>query len=362
MMKPELPPLWRLRPQTLTLAQIAARVGGRLCGDPGATISGVAGIAEASEGDLTFVADRLYKRHLASTRATAVLMADDLSRPDGVAAIVTPDPYRAYRQVLEVFAGPRWAPRGIAPSAWIDPTARLAPDVQVGPNAVIEGETAVGAGSVIGAGAVIGPGTRLGARCTIYPNVTIYDGCILGDDVTVHAGAVIGRDGFGFTIDEEGYHRIPQLGTVILDDGVEIGSNVVVDRATVGVTRIGMGTKIDNLVQIAHNVTIGEHSAIAGQAGFCGSTRIGRWVQIGGQAGSVGHVEIGDGVRAGAQAGITRSIPAGQSVSGHPARELKAWARIEAAVSRLPALVRSVRGLTRRLETVERVMSLRGKE
>jgi UDP-3-O-[3-hydroxymyristoyl] glucosamine N-acyltransferase len=333
------------------LRELAGRLGCELRGDGDVEVEGVAGIEQAGPGDVTFLANPRYASHLAGTRAAAVILAPDHEAP--VPSIVTDQPYLAFVRAVAILRPPSGPPPGAHPSAHVDPTAVL------------------GAGVHVGALAVVGPGVRVGARTAIHPHVVLYEGvkvgedcvlhsgvqvrerCRLGNRVVVQNGAVIGGDGFGFARDQVGrYQKFPQVGIVVIEDDVEIGALSAVDRAALGETRVGRGTKIDNLVQVGHSVTIGEDSVLAGQVGIAGSTRIGRRVTLAGQVGVAGHLTLGDGVIATAQTGIPSSVEEGKVVSGYPAIENRAWLRASAVFARLPELQKRVRELERKLEAL----------
>jgi UDP-3-O-[3-hydroxymyristoyl] glucosamine N-acyltransferase len=307
---------------------------------------GIAGIEEAGEGDLTFLGHPRYRAELAATKATAVLAAPGVICPDRLEVIRTQDPYGALAKALELFdPGPPELAPGIHASAIVNSSAELGDDVRVGPHAVIEGGVRIGKSSRIHAGAFLGGTARLGEACVLLPGVYVGRGCVLGNRVLVQPHAVIGSDGFGYAPVDGVLRRIPQLGIVEVGDDVEIGANACIDRATMGATRIGRGTKIDNLVQIAHNVVIGENSVLAAQVGIAGSTKVGRGVRFGGQAGLVGHLRIGDLASIGAQAGVIGDVPAKETVSGYPARPHREALRIEAELHGLAELRRRVRAL-----------------
>lgn len=341
-----------------TLDEIAKLIGGRVVGDGSVVLTGVSGIREAVPGHVTFLSNPKYARYLGTTRASAVIV--DGSSGDLVAAgrptlLVTDNAYAAFARVMDLFAereGHRLS--GVHPTAHVDPTAALGSGVGIGPHAVVLENAEVGDRTTIHAGAYVGARVRIGRDCIVYPNVVVKSPTVLGDRVIVHAGAVIGTDGFGFAREGDGQLKVPQLGNVVVEDDVEIGANACIARATVGTTRIGRGTKIDNLVQIAHNVVIGEDSTVVAQVGICGSAEIGRRVVIAGQAGIGGHLQIGDDAVVGAQAGVTKSVPPGEQVSGYPARKHALSKRLNACIQSLPALLARVRELEKRLSKLEK--------
>ncbi|MHB9030597.1 MAG: UDP-3-O-(3-hydroxymyristoyl)glucosamine N-acyltransferase, partial [Candidatus Latescibacterota bacterium] len=241
----------------------------------------------------------------------------------------------------------------------VHPTAVIGENVSLGPFAVIGERVTVGDNTVIGSCSVILAGSAVGKDCIFYPNVTIMDGCTVGDRVILHAGVVIGSDGFGFAPQYGKYHKIPQIGTVHIENDVEIGANSCVDRAAFGATIIRDGTKIDNLVQVAHNVRVGSHTVIASQVGISGSTSIGNWVRMGGQAGLAGHIAIGDGATVGAQAGVTKDVPAGETVSGYPAKNHMQAMRLEAAFRHLPDLMKKIKEQEHRITELEKLIKER---
>ena len=316
----------------ITVEQIAALVGGKVEeGKGGAIISGVASIADAAEGSLTFFGNPRYLPALKATKATAALVPLDFNEEIPAVKIRVENPSLAFAQLLEKTApAPVVYKPGIHPTAVIGENVSLAPDVSVQPYAVIESGSRIGAGSVIGAHVFIGQEVVIGENCIVYPNVTLRERSLIGNRVIIHSGTVIGGDGFGYELDKGRYVKIPQIGFVQIDDDVEIGSNTTIDRARFGRTWIQEGTKIDNLVMIAHNVTVGRHSILISQVGISGSTRLGNYVTLAGQVGLVGHIEIGDKAVVGAKSGVNKSIPAGERYFGIPAtpgREFKErWA------------------------------------
>jgi len=318
---------------TLTLEQIAKLSGGKLEGDPETKITGAASLAEATVHEVSFFNNPRYLAQLRNTRAAAVIVPGDFSEQIEAAVIRTPDPAKAFGQVVTKFAPPpiKFAP-GIHPSAVIHPRAKLGDHISIQPLVVIEAGVRIGSRTVIGAGSYIGHDVVIGDGCMIYPRVTIRERCRLGARVILHSGAVIGADGFGFEMTAEGQQKVPQIGIVQIDDDVEIGANTTIDRARFGRTWIQAGAKIDNLVQVAHNVVIGKDTVIAAQTGIAGSVRIGKRVMIGGQAGIIGHIEIADGTMIGAQTGVSKNLNGGVwwATPSVPLKEAKvqlAWVR-----------------------------------
>ena len=333
----------------MKLSVLAAKLNGELHGPDGnAEVSGVSTIQDATSRQICYYGNRKYRKYLKTTRALA-LICDELQETTASNQIVVPSAYHAFRRTLEIFRDPTPSGfQGIHPSAVIHPDAQLADDVTLGPFAVVDSMAVIGEGTVIGAGSTVGPGTRIGSECRISPGVSIYHDCVIGDRVIVHSGAVIGSDGFGFVPDPEGHKKIPQNGNVVIQDDVEIGACCTIDRSVVESTVIGRHTKLDNLIHIAHNVTMGPGCLLAAQTGIAGSTSVGAGVLMGGQVGVAGHVEIGDGVTVGAQAGVSKSIAPNTRIAGHPARPQKEYLRINAALAGLPELSKRVGRLERK--------------
>jgi UDP-3-O-[3-hydroxymyristoyl] glucosamine N-acyltransferase len=336
-----------------TLREIAQIIGGEIVGDADTLVRGVNGIKEARAGEITFIANPKYSPLLEKTSASAVITGREvISSPCPL--IRTDNPSLAFAKVISLFTPSEIVhPAGIHPSALLGKGVSLGKDVSIGPYVVIGEGVSIGERSVICAGCFIGTGSQIGQDALIYPNVTIRERISLGKRVIVHSGTVIGADGFGFVNIEGRHHKIPQVGTVQIGDDVEIGANVAIDRARFDKTVIGAGTKIDNLVHIAHNVVIGEDSIIVAQAGISGSTIIGNSVTLAGQAGLVGHITIGDGAIVAAQGGVTKSVPAHTMVSGYPARPHDIAKKINACVQNLPRLYESVRQLKEKLQKLE---------
>lgn len=336
--------------RTQTLAELAKIVGGRIIGDPNIIINGVSGLREAKEHEISFLANPRYRNYLDSTLASAVIVGNDISESH-VPLVQVDNPYYAFLQIVRFFIPQhvQFHP-GIHPTAVIGAEVELGENVSIDAHVVIQDKVKIGANSVIRPGVFIGCGSEIGQSAMIHPNVTIYHDIIIEDHVTIHAGTVIGSDGFGYAFQEGMHHKVPQVGNVIIGSNVEIGANTTIDRGTLGSTQIRAGSKIDNLVQIGHNVIIGENSIVVAQVGISGSTTMGNYVVVGGQAGIGGHLQIGNGVQIGAQSGVTKSVPSGTSVSGYPARPHHQAKRKEANILRLPQLYQRIRQLEHKIQ------------
>jgi UDP-3-O-[3-hydroxymyristoyl] glucosamine N-acyltransferase len=332
----------------MTLGEIARMVGGRLVGED-RPITGVRPLEEAGPEDLSFLANPKYRARLEDCRAGGILVTPDVSS-SRLSLVRVDRPYVALARVMPLFYPPRRPPAGIDPKSDLAADCQLGREVSVGPFVVAGPGCRIGDRTVLMAGVSLGPEVRLGADCLIYPSVSILERCEVGSRVIIHAGAVVGSDGFGFAEENGAHLKIPQVGNVVIEDDVEIGANVTLDRATFGSTRIRAGTKIDNLVQIGHNCDVGENSLLVAQVGLSGSVRVGRGVIFAGQSGSVGHVHIGDGSRVGAKSAVTTNLPEGSFVIGHPARDHREWKKAQAGLNRLPELRARVRFLEGRLE------------
>jgi UDP-3-O-[3-hydroxymyristoyl] glucosamine N-acyltransferase len=333
----------------LKLLDLATRLGCRLEGDGDLEVVRLAGIDQAGSGDLTFFANPRYTSALGATRATAVILGP--KAPAAPCAMLRSEtPYLTFALALEVLQPAPIVSPGVHPLASVDVSATLEPGVAVGPFAVIEAGALIGARSIIGPHAVIGADARIGTDCRIHAHVSVRERVSIGHRVVVQNGAVIGSDGFGFATRPDGtHHKIPQVGAVVIEDDVEIGANAAIDRPSLGETRIKRGAKIDNLVQIAHGVVVGEHSLLAAQVGVAGSTVLEDHVTLAGQVGVAGHLTIGRGVIATAQTGIPNSLEAKSFVSGYPAIDNRDWLKASAVFRRLPELRKAVAELDRRL-------------
>jgi UDP-3-O-[3-hydroxymyristoyl] glucosamine N-acyltransferase len=310
----------------MTLLEIAEVVNGQLLGASTLQIRGVASLRDAEQGDLAFYASPRYLTELRATKATAVLVPIGFNQEISCHVIEVENPSRAFDQVITLLASkPIPVGAGIHPQAIVSPQAILGKNVSIGPCVVIEEGVEIRENTVIGAHSFIGAYTKIGKNCHFYPRVTIRERCIIGNQVILQPGVVIGSCGFGYTSDETGHKKIPQLGIVEIQDDVEIGANTTIDRARFGRTLIGHGTKIDNLVQIAHNVVLGAHNMICSQVGISGSTRTGCGVTLAGQVGLSGHIEIGDRAIIGAQSGLSKNVKPGAIVIGSPAKPIEQW-------------------------------------
>jgi UDP-3-O-[3-hydroxymyristoyl] glucosamine N-acyltransferase len=338
--------------QQRTLRELAEYLGGTVVGDDATIITGLAGLDDAMPGDISFLANPKYAAKVATTRATAVMLPPG-GDGHGRQVIELANPYLGFAKLLTLFtAQPR-------PQVGIMPGAHLANDAVIGADANIYPGAFVGAGVTIGnrvtlhPGATVYAGAQLGDDVTLHANVCVREGCRIGNRVTIHNNTTIGSDGFGYVPEASGHYKIPQIGIVVIEDDVEIGANVAIDRAAVAVTRIGRGSKIDNLVQIAHNTIIGENCIIVSQVGISGSTKLGNWVTMGGQSATAGHLFIGDRVSIAARGGVTASLPDAGVYAGLPLQSHREWLRSMAVVPKLPELKKTVADLEKRLAVLE---------
>lgn len=338
---------------TKTLAELAATLGAKLSGDPSAAITDVASIEDAGPGQITFAADKRSLNALSATRASAVVVKEGSAPVARVSLIEVKDPLKAFAKLIAIFR-PEAAPSpGVHPKAEVHAGAVIASTASIGAFSVVEDGARIGENAAVHPRVYIGAGAEIGDGSILYPGVVVRDGCCVGKNVIIHPNAVIGSDGFGYYREGASYKKIPQRGIVVIEDGCEIGACVTIDRATVGATLIGRGTKIDNLVQIAHNVKVGEDTVIVAQAGIAGSARIGSRVQLAGQAGINGHIEVGDDSIVTAKTGVIGSIPPRSVVSGMPAIPHGEWMRAEAVFTKLPEIKKRIAGIEERLSAIE---------
>ena len=338
-----------------TVADIAKLVQGEVIGDGRLLLRGFSGIKEAQDGDLTFLASLKYEPLLKDTQASAVIVPKGITYP-GKILITVENPSLAFTLVVREFLKevPSVHPKGIHPTAVIAPNATLGKGVAVGPYTIIEAGACIGDGAIIYGQCFIGAQVKVGADCLLYSHVSLREHVSVGNRVIIHNGAVLGADGYGYVTVDGQHMKIPQVGTVVIEDDVEIGANVTIDRARFDKTVIGQGTKIDNLVHIAHNVIVGKHCLIVAQVGVSGSTTIGNYVVLAGQVGVVGHLTIGDGAIVAAQSGVSKSIKAGETVFGSPCQPIKEAFKTNAHVQRLDHYVQMIKDLKKRIEELEK--------
>jgi UDP-3-O-[3-hydroxymyristoyl] glucosamine N-acyltransferase len=333
------------------LSEIAHHLGGTLLGED-RDISGASTLEEAASSDITFLSNPKYKDKVYNTAAGAVIVGEKLDIT--ASQILVTNPYLGFAHAVNLlYPGKKHSP-GISEMAFVHPDAHVDVSACIYPHVYIGEGANVSKGCVIFPGCFIGDGATIGEGTTLHPNVVVYDGCMLGTNCIIHSGVIIGSDGFGFVWDGEKHFKIPQKGIVIIGDHVEIGSNCTIDRAALTSTRIGSDVKMDNLVQIGHNVTIGDHTIIVAQSGVAGSARIGNSVVLAAQSGVAGHISVGDGCTAAGRAGIASNLPAGKVVSGFPAMDHRQWLRAQKVYKDLPNLLKRVRELERRISAIDK--------
>lgn len=345
----------------LSLQDLAARIGAEVRGDGARRVSGVAALESAGPEQLAFYANPRYRHELSKTRAAAVIVAEDEAAhvPAGSVRVIAAQPYVAFAKASAVFHHELTLEAGVQGGALVDDTAEVHPTAAISPGAYVGPQAKIGARTTLHAGARVLDCAQVGEGCTLWSGAVVRERCIVGNRVVLQPNCVIGSDGFGFAFDLEGdgkgpmHRKVPQAGIVRIEDDVEVGACTCIDRATLGETVIGRGTKIDNLVQVAHNVRVGPLSLLVAQCGISGSTELGQGVILAGQVGVVGHLKLGDGARVGAQSGVSRDLEAGETVSGAPAIPHRDWLRMVAALPRVADLVREVRKLEKRVEELE---------
>jgi UDP-3-O-[3-hydroxymyristoyl] glucosamine N-acyltransferase len=343
------------------LKELAEWVSGTVVGDGEVEISGVGAIEEAQAGEITFLANPKYLPKLSETHASAIIVSKEVTQADKPLLSVT-NPYLAFAKILTLFSHQPYQPKGVDSNTWISPTAKLGKDLTLYPFVYIGDHCSIEDRVTLYPGVYVGENSRIGEDSVLHSNVSIYSGTIIGKRVILHSGVVVGSDGFGYVKEGNRNVKIPQVGSVVIEDDVEIGANVTIDRATLGSTIIRRGVKIDNLVQVAHNVAIGEDSIIVAQVGISGSTTIGKNVTLAGQVGVVGHIEIGDNVMVGAQAGVTHDLPANQGYVGSPAIPHREFLRAITVFPKLPEMRKTLLDIERRLKKMEEALSSKGKE
>ena len=335
-----------------TLGELADYVGGRVCGNRDQLITAVTPFEEADRQSITLARTAKYLDRIGRIQAGAIIVPEGFTKDD-LNLLQAPNPYAAFARILALFHPAEALPGGIHPSVIVGAHSACGPDAAIGPMTVIGEHVRIGQRARIYPGVVIGNGVIIGDDVRLYPNVAILANCRLGDRVTIQAGSVVGSDGFGFAPDGDVYRKIPHTGIVQIDDDVEIGAGNTIDRGTFGKTHIKSGVKTDNLVHVAHNVTVGENTVLVAQVGISGSTTIGRHVVLAGQVGVAGHIHIGDHVMVGAQSGIANDVPAGEIISGSAAMPHKIWLKVQRIMPRLPGLKKQVSDLEKRLRRLE---------
>ena len=338
-----------------TAKQIADFIGGKVEGDDSVSVNTFAKIEEGTKGAISFLSNPKYTHYIYNTQSSIVLVNEDMvfDKPVNTTLIRVANAYECVAKLLQMYEASKPKKKGIDPLASIAQSATVGKDVYVGAFACIGENAVVGDNTIIYPHSVIGDGVTIGNGCLIYPNVTIYEGCRIGNRVTIHAGTVIGADGFGFAPNAEGYDKIPQIGIVTIEDDVEIGANTCIDRSTMGSTIIRKGVKLDNLIQVAHNVEIGENTVMSAQVGIAGSTKVGSWCMFGGQVGLAGHITVGDKTFLGAQSGVPGNIKGNQTLIGTPPMKPKAYFRSQAVFRKLPEMYRQLDEMQKEIEKLK---------
>lgn len=342
-----------------TAKQIAAYIGGEIVGDENATVHTFAKIEEGMPGALSFLSNPKYTAYIYDTQSSIVLVNSDFvpEKPINSTLIKTANAYESLAKLMMLYESVKPKKQGISSMASIAESATIGENVYIGPFVCIGEKAVVGNNTIIEANVSIGDGAIVGDNCLLYNGVTIYHDCKVGNRCILHAGSVVGSDGFGFAPGANGYDKIPQIGIAILEDDVEIGANTCIDRATMGATIIKRGVKLDNMVQIAHNVVIDEHTVMAAQCGVAGSTKVGSWCMVGGQTGISGHIKIGNQVKVGGHSAIANSVKDGKAVMGYPAFDHKQFARASVVFKKLPEMYREMDTLKKELESLKQQLA-----
>ena len=339
--------------------QIAEFIQGTIVGDENATVHTFAKIEEGMPGAISFLSNPKYTHYIYDTQSSIVLVNKDFTPEKEVKAtlIKVDNAYESLAKLLNLYEMSKPKKTGIDPLAYIAPTAKIGENTYIGPFACVGDYAEVGDNTSLHPHATVGSGAKVGNDCILYPHATVYHDCRIGNGCILHAGSVVGADGFGFAPSPEGYEKIPQIGIVILEDNVEIGANTCIDRATMGATVIHKGVKLDNLIQIAHNVEVGSNTVMASQVGIAGSTKVGEWCMFGGQVGLAGHIKVGDKVNCGAQSGIANNTKSGSTIMGSPAFEVKGFMKSSAAFKKLPEIYLELNAMRKELEELKKQLN-----
>ena len=339
--------------------QIAEYIQGTIVGDENATVHTFAKIEEGMPGAISFLSNPKYTHYIYDTQSSIVLVNKDFTPEKEVKAtlIKVDNAYESLAKLLNLYEMSKPKKTGIDPLAYIAPTAKIGENTYIGPFACVGDYAEVGDNTSLHPHATVGSGAKVGSDCILYPHATVYHDCRIGNGCILHAGSVVGADGFGFAPSPEGYEKIPQIGIVILEDNVEIGANTCIDRATMGATVIHKGVKLDNLIQIAHNVEVGSNTVMASQVGIAGSTKVGEWCMFGGQVGLAGHIKVGDKVNCGAQSGIANNTKSGSTIMGSPAFEVKGFMKSSAAFKKLPEIYLELNAMKKELEELKKQLN-----
>ena len=342
-----------------TAKQIAAYIGGEIAGDENATVNTFAKIEEGVEGALSFLANPKYASYIYETQSTIVLVNNDFvpEKPIQATLIKTANAYESLAKLMALYESVKPKKQGISSMASVAASATIGENVYIGPFVFVGENAVIGDNTIIEANASVGDNATVGSDCILYSNVTIYHDCKVGNRCILHAGSVVGADGFGFAPGANGYEKIPQIGIAILEDDVEIGANTCIDRATMGATIIKRGVKLDNMVQVAHNVVIDEHTVMAAQCGVAGSTKIGSWCMVGGQSGISGHIKLGNQVKVGGHSGVSNNVQDGKAVMGYPAFDHAQFARATVIFKKLPDMYREMDTLKKEIESLKQQLA-----